>query len=474
MNKFSALPPSLLADMETLLADRFTTAAAACAHHGKDSSFMPAAPPQAVAYPLDTAEVRRVVEAAAAHRVPIIPYGTGTSAEGHISAVQGGICVDLSRMNRVLRVSSEDMDVTVEAGVTRKQLNRHLRDSGLFFPIDPGADASLGGMASTRASGTNTVRYGTMRDNVLSLRVVLPNGDDIQTARRARKSASGLDLTALFVGAGGTLGVVTEVTLRLHGMPETVMAAASTFPTIRDAVDMVIEVVQSGIPIARAELMDEKSIQALNAYSKLGLTVAPTLLLEVNGSPAMAAAQAEEITALAAEHHGSIGSWMEGQEARDRLWQARHDVFFSFLRQHPGGEGWPPDVCVPLSRRADCIEQTQDDLKSCPLPVSLLGHVGDGNFHLLFPIDPSKPEQLEIAKEYNDRLIRRAIGMDGTCTGEHGIGCGKLDYMELEHGRAVSLMSSIKQAVDPLGIMNPGKGWRPLPNHGLSTSNFVC
>ena len=252
------------------------------------------------------------------------------------------------------------------------------------------------------------------------------------------------------------------------------MAAASTFPTIRDAVDMVIEVVQSGIPIARAELMDEKSIQALNAYSKLGLTVAPTLLLEVNGSPAMAAAQAEEITALAAEHHGSIGSWMEGQEARDRLWQARHDVFFAFLRQHPGCEGWPTDVCVPLSRLADCIEQTQDDLKSCLLPVSLLGHVGDGNFHLLFPIDPSKPEQLEIAKEYNDRLIRRAIGMDGTCTGEHGIGCGKLDYMELEHGRAVSLMSSIKQAVDPLGIMNPGKGWRPLPNHGLSTSSFVC
>lgn len=458
-NGIAPLPSIFLDGLSELLGDRMTTSAAACAHHGKDASFMPAMPPQAVAYPLDTAEVQRIVGIAAAHRVPIIPYGTGTSAEGHISAVRGGVCVDMSRMNRILRVSADDLDATVEAGVTRKQLNRHLRDTGLFFPIDPGADASLAGMASTRASGTNAVRYGTMRDNVLSLRVVLPNGEDIRTARRARKSAAGLDLTALFVGAGGVLGIITEVTVRLQGIPETVLASICTFPSIRDAVDLVIAAVQSGIPIARAELMDAASIEAVNAYSNLDLVVAPTLLLELNGTTATVAAYAEQVTSLAADFQGTIGRWLASQEERDRLWQARHDAYFALLRQHPGAEGWPTDVCVPISRLAECIEATLDDLKTCPLPVSLIGHVGDGNFHLLFPVNPSQPEHLTIAKNFNHRLIRRALEMDGTCTGEHGVGCGKLEYMPLEHGPAIKVMQTIKQSLDPLGIMNPGKGW---------------
>lgn len=460
IDDIAPLPTAFLGSLSELLGDRMTTSAVVCAHHGKDTSFIPAMPPQAVAFPLDTAEVQRIVGIAATHRVPIIPYGTGTSAEGHISAVRGGICVDMGRMNRILRVSPEDLDATVEAGVTRKQLNRHLRDTGLFFPIDPGADASLAGMASTRASGTNAVRYGTMRDNVLSLRVVLPDGKDIRTARRARKSSAGLDLTALFVGAGGVLGIITEVTVRLQGIPETVLATVCTFPSIHHAVDLVIAAVQASVPIARAELMDAASIQAVNAYSNLDLAVAPTLLLELNGTSATVAAYAKEVTSLAADFQGTIGQWLASQEERDRLWQARHDAYFAFLRQHPGAEGWPTDVCVPLSRLAECIEATLDDLKTCPLPVSLIGHVGDGNFHLLFPINPSQPEHLKIAKHFNHRLIRRALDMDGTCTGEHGVGCGKLEYMDLEHGPAVAVMQAIKKSLDPLGIMNPGKGWQ--------------
>lgn len=457
-----ALPSAFLAELRAAMGERITTAEAVRAHHGKDASFMPACPPQAVAYPLDIGEVQRIVAACSAHRVPLIPYGAGTSAEGHISALHGGISVNMGRMDRVLRVSPEDMDATVQAGVTRKQLNRHLRDTGLFFPIDPGGDASLGGMASTRASGTNAVRYGTMRDNVLSVRAVLPNGQEIRTARRARKSAAGLDLTGLFVGAGGALGVITEVTVRLHGIPEAVTAGACTFPSIRNAVQLVIEAVQSCIPVARAELMDELSLRAVNAYSGLDLALAPTLLLELHGSPASVADQAERLAALAAEHGGRMGGWVSSQEARDRLWQARHDAYFALLRQRPGSEGWPTDVCVPLSRLADCIEETLEDLKDCPLPVSIIGHVGDGNFHLLFPVDPSKPAELMLAERFNDRLVRRAIGMDGTCTGEHGIGCGKLDYMELEHGPAVAAMRAVKRAFDPDGIMNPGKGWPPV------------
>jgi D-lactate dehydrogenase (cytochrome) len=451
------LAPSLLSELREMLGDRLSTSAAVCAQHGRDESYHPAHAPDAVAFASGTEEVAAIVRLCARHKTPVIAFGTGTSLEGQVAALAGGICIDLSQMNRVLRVNAEDLDATVEAGVTRKQLNEYLRDTGLFFPIDPGADASLGGMAATRASGTNAVRYGTMRENVLSLTVVLADGRIIRTARRARKSAAGYDLTRLFVGSEGTLGVITEVTLRLYGVPEAISAAVCAFPTLEQAVDTVILTIQSGVPVARIELLDEAQMDAINKYSKLDNKVAPTLFFEFHGSPAGVAEQAETVKEIAAEHGGGDFHWATTQEERSKLWQARHDAYYAALALRPGSKGWATDVCVPISRLADCISETKRDLAQSTIPVALVGHVGDGNFHLVFMIDPERPEEIAEASRLNDRMVTRALAMEGTCTGEHGIGYGKMDFLTAEHGEAVAVMRALKQALDPENIMNPGK-----------------
>jgi D-lactate dehydrogenase (cytochrome) len=451
------LNPTLLASLRQRLGDRLSTSAAVCAQHGKDESYHAAHAPDAVAFAQSTEEVAAIVALCAEHRTPVIAFGTGTSLEGHVAALKGGVCIDLSQMNRVVRVNAEDLDATVEAGVTRKQLNEYLRDTGLFFPIDPGADASLGGMAATRASGTNAVRYGTMRENVLALTVVLSDGKVIRTAQRARKSAAGYDLTRLFVGSEGTLGVITEVTVRLYGIPEAISAASCAFPTITDAVDTVILTIQSGVPVARIELLDEAQINAINKYSKLDHQVAPTLFFEFHGTEAGVAEQTDLVKAIAAEHGGDDFRWATTPEARSKLWQARHDAYYAALALRPGSKGWPTDVCVPISRLAECIAETKRDLAQSTIPSALAGHVGDGNFHLIFMIDPEKPEEIAEASRLNDRMVARALAMEGTCTGEHGIGYGKMDFLIAEHGEAVAVMRSIKQALDPNDIMNPGK-----------------
>jgi D-lactate dehydrogenase (cytochrome) len=360
-------------------------------------------------------------------------------------------------MDRILRVSAADMDCTVEAGVTRKRLNEHLRDTGLFFPIDPGADASLGGMAATRASGTNAVRYGTMRENVLSLEVVLADGRVIRTARRARKSAAGYDLTRLFVGSEGTLGVITEVTLRLYGIPEAVMAAVCPFPSVAEAVETVVATIQAGVPVARIELLDAAQMAAVNRYSKLDYAEAPTLFFEFHGTEQGVKEQVELVEAFAGENGGSGFRWARTQEERNRLWQARHDAYYAALAMRPGSKGWATDVCVPISRLAECIAETKRDLDQASVFAVLVGHVGDGNFHLAFILDPDKPEEIAEAAALNDRMVRRAIAMDGTCTGEHGVGYGKMDFLTAEHGDALSVMRLVKRALDPDDIMNPGK-----------------
>ncbi|HKS89873.1 MAG TPA: FAD-linked oxidase C-terminal domain-containing protein [Stellaceae bacterium] len=451
------LDPALLAALRQRLGDRLSTSAAVCAQHGRDESYHAPHAPDAVAFAQSTDEVAAIVGMCAEHKTPIIAFGTGTSLEGHVAALRGGVCIDLSQMNRVLRVNAEDLDATVEAGVTRKQLNEYLRDTGLFFPIDPGADASLGGMAATRASGTNAVRYGTMRENVLSLTVVLADGRVIKTASRARKSAAGYDLTRLFVGSEGTLGIITELTVRLYGIPEAISAAVCAFPTIAAAVDTVILTIQSGIPVARIELLDEAQIAAINKYSKLDHRVAPTLFFEFHGSHAAVAEQVEAVKALAADHGGGDFRWATTPEDRTKLWQARHDAYYAALALRPGSKGWPTDVCVPISRLADCIGETKADLARSSIPSALAGHVGDGNFHLIFMIDPQSPEEIAEASSLNDRMVARALAMDGTCTGEHGIGYGKMDFLISEHGEAISVMRNIKHALDPENILNPGK-----------------
>jgi D-lactate dehydrogenase (cytochrome) len=451
------LEQSLLAALRQLLGERVTTSAAVCAQHGKDESYHPAHAPDAVAFPHTTEEVAAIVKICAEYKTPVIAFGTGTSLEGHVAALAGGISVDMTQMNRILRIHAEDLDATVEAGVTRKQLNEHLRDTGLFFPIDPGADASLGGMAATRASGTNAVRYGTMRENVLSLTVVLADGRVIRTARRARKSAAGYDLTRLFVGSEGTLGIITELTVRLYGIPEAISAAVCAFPTLEAAVDSVILTIQSGVPVARIELLDESQISAINKYSKLDHKVAPTLFFEFHGTTAGVAEQSETVKAIAAEHGGDDFRWATTAEARSKLWQARHDAYYAALALRPGSRGWATDVCVPISRLAECIRETKQDLAQSPIPSALVGHVGDGNFHLVFMIDPSRSEEIAEASRLNDRMVARALAMEGTCTGEHGVGYGKMKFLTAEHGEAVSVMRTIKRALDPDGIMNPGK-----------------
>jgi len=452
-----AIDTSLLTELRQLLGDRLSTASAVCAQHGKDESYHAPHSPDAVAFARSAQEVAAIVRLCSNYKTPVIAFGTGTSLEGHVAALAGGVCIDLTQMNRILRVNAEDLDAVVEAGVTRKQLNEHLRDTGLFFPIDPGADASLGGMAATRASGTNAVRYGTMRENVLSLTVVLADGRVIRTARRARKSAAGYDLTRLFIGSEGTLGIITEVTVRLYGIPEAISAAVCAFPTIEDAVNTVILTIQNGVPVARIELLDEAQMAATNKYSKLNHKVAPTLFFEFHGTPAGVAEQAETVKSIAADYGGNDFRWATTPEERSKLWQARHDAYYAALALRPGSKGWATDVCVPISRLAECISETQRDLADSPIPSALVGHVGDGNFHLVFMIDPQRPDEIAEAGRLNERMVARALAMEGTSTGEHGVGYGKMDFLVSEHGEALSVMRSIKKALDPDNILNPGK-----------------
>jgi len=453
----AALTDEARAELTALLGERFSTSGPVRAHHGKDESYHTAFPPDGVAFAQSTEEVAAIVKICAKYGLPIIPFGTGTSLEGGIAAVSGGVTIDLSGMNAILRVSPDDLDVTVQAGVTRKRLNEHLRDTGLFFPIDPGADASLGGMAATRASGTNAVRYGTMRENVLGLTVVLADGRIIKTGGRARKSAAGYDLTRLFVGSEGTLGIITEVTLKLYGIPEAISSAVCAFGDIRGAVNTVIQTIQSGIPVARIELLDEVQMDAVNKYSKLTYAVAPTLFFEFHGTDAGVKEQAEMAAAIAAEHGGLEFAWATKPEDRSKLWQARHDGYYAALALRPGSKGWPTDVCVPISRLADCILETKADLAESNMLAPMVGHVGDGNFHLVYVIDPDKPEEMAEAQRLNDKMVARALAMGGTCTGEHGIGYGKMAFLEQEAGEAYAVMGEIKLALDPRNLMNPGK-----------------
>ncbi len=444
--------------LQQLLGDRFTTAAALREQHGRGEAYHEAWPPEAVAFAASTEEIAAIVGVCAEHGVPIVPFGAGTSLEGHVAALHGGLSLDLTRMNEVLAVHPADLDATVQAGVTRKQLNAHLRDTGLFFPIDPGADATIGGMTATRASGTNAVRYGTMKENVLGLTVVLADGRVIRTGGRARKSSAGYDLTRLFVGSEGTLGIITEITVRLYGVPEAMSAAVCSFPGVDDAVRTVIATIQAGVPVARIELLDELQMRGCIGYSKLeGYSAAPTLFYEFHGTEAGVREQAELAQALAQEHGGRDFQWTARAEERNRLWQARHDSYYAALSLRPGAVGWATDVCVPISRLGDCIAETRVDLEQAGMLAPIVGHVGDGNFHLLMLIDPARPEELATAQRLNKRLVRRAVAMEGTCTGEHGVGFGKIDSVAEEVGQAVEVMAAIKRALDPANLMNPGK-----------------
>lgn len=463
MNKAREFDPSVVSELKVLLGDRVSTSHAVREHHGKDESYFPYALPDVVVFARTTEEVRDIVNLCRTHRVPMIPYGVGTSLEGHILAVQGGVCIDLSQMNKVLAVHESDLDAVVQAGVTRKQLNEHIKHTGLFFPVDPGADATLGGMAATRASGTNAVRYGTMRENVLSLKVVLADGRIIQTSRRAKKSAAGYDLTRLFVGSEGTLGIITEVTVRLYPVQEAMSAAVCAFESVDGCTNTVIQTIQSGVPVARCDIVCEKTVDAINKYKKTSYRVAPTVFFEFHGTKTSVVEQAETVQAIAKEHGGMDFIWATKPEERTQLWQARHDAYFACLQIKPGLRAVSTDVCVPISRLAECVHETMDDVKNYINPVPLLGHIGDGNFHLMLMVDPNKPEETEIAKTFNKRLIERALKMEGTCTGEHGVGLGKMDSMRMELGDdMMDLMRDIKKVFDPEGLMNPGKVV-PLP-----------
>ncbi len=451
------LPSALLDALRTLLGDRLSTTDAMREHHGKDESAHPHAWPDAVAFVQTADEVAHVVELCRQYRAPLIAYGAGSSIEGQVLAVHGGLSIDFTRMNRILEVNVDDLDVTVEPGVTRKQLNSHLSGTGIFFPIDPGADATIGGMAATRASGTNAVRYGTMRENVMGLTVVLADGRVIRTGGRSRKSSAGYDLTRLFVGSEGTLGLITAITLRLYPQPEAVSAAVCAFPSVDAAVRTVIQTIQLGVPIARCELLDALTISAVNRYSKLTLREAPMLFCEFHGTPASVAEQARSVQEIAKELGGLDFEWATRQEERTRLWQARHDAYPACRQLRPGNRAFSTDVCVPISRLAECIAESNEDIAQASIPIALFGHVGDGNFHLVVLIDPSNPRDFEEAEAVNRRVVMRALRMGGTCTGEHGIGIGKLDFLDAEHGDAVVVMRAIKQTLDPDNILNPGK-----------------
>jgi D-lactate dehydrogenase (cytochrome) len=446
-----------VAELREVLGDRLSTAAAVREQHGKDQTWNPGAPPDAVAFVQNTGEVQRIVAICGKYDTPVIAYGTGTSLEGHFTAPYGGISIDLSGMNRILEVNAADLDCRVEAGVTRKQLNVHLRDQGLFFPVDPGADASLGGMTATRASGTNAVRYGTMRENVLNVTAVMANGEIIRTGSRAKKSSAGYDLTRLLVGSEGTLGIITEVALRLYGIPESIVAAVCPFPSVEACCNATITAIQMGLPVARIELVDAEHVKAFNAYSHLDLAVSPTLFLEFHGTVASAREQAETFEAIAEEFGGGPYRWAEKEEDRQKLWQARHDAFWATRSLMPGKDAFATDVCVPISRLAECVTDTQADLAAHGLYGPIVGHVGDGNFHVVLYCDRSDADEVARVKGVYGRLIDRAIAMGGTCTGEHGIGSGKVAYLEREHGPALAFMRDIKRALDPKNIMNPGK-----------------
>jgi len=448
---------AVIASLHQLLGERLSTAALVREKHGRDASWHPCVPPDAVAFAQSTEEASEIVKICARHKVPLIPFGGGTGLEGHVVALRGGVCLDISRMNRILRISPGDLDATVQAGVTHQQLNEHLRDMGLFFSVDPGANATLGGMAATRASGTTAVRYGTMRENVLSLTVVLPDGRVIRTARRARKSSAGYDLTRLFVGSEGTLGVITELTVRLYGIPAAISAATCSFPSVEVAVKTVIQIIQAGIAVARIELADAATMDSIIRYSKLDLPVAPVLWIEFHGTENSVAEQAKMVQKIAADHGGSHFAWATKPEDRSKLWQARHDAYFAGKAAWPGTECWATDVCVPISRLAECITETQEDIAASFLPAGIVGHAGDGNFHVGFNLNPNEPKEMAEAERLNKRLVHRALSLDGTCTGEHGVGCGKIDFLLAEHGEAIDVMRAIKKAIDPDNIMNPGK-----------------
>ena len=446
-----------IADLRRQLGDRLSTSDSVRDLHSHDESWHTPHRPDAVAFPVSTDEVAAVVRVCAAHRIPVVAYGTGTALEGGAIPEHGGVIVNLQRLDQVLRVSAEDLDATVQAGVTHRTLNAHLRDLGLFFPIDPGADCSLGGMAATRASGTNAVRYGTMRENVLSLTVVLADGRIVRTARRARKSSAGYDLTRLFVGSEGTLGIITEVTVRLSGVPESIAAAVCSFDSLAGAVNTVIRTIQLGVPIARVELLDDVQMDAVNRYSGLAHPVQDTLFLEFHGSESSVREDAALVQQIASELGGGAFAWAAGHEERRQLWAARHNAAYANKALRPGCGMWATDVCVPISRLAECILETKRDLRDSFLVAPLIGHVGDGNFHLGLLVRRDDPREVAEAERLHDRLVRRALAMDGTCTGEHGIGTGKLRFLAAEHGEALEVMRAIKQALDPLGIMNPGK-----------------
>jgi D-lactate dehydrogenase (cytochrome) len=449
---------AVIAALAARFGNRLVTSQAVREQHANTVTWIDNQPPDAVVFPQATEEVQEIVRLCAAKRVPVIAFGTGTSLEGQINAPRGGISLDFRDMNRVLAVHAEDLDCVIEPGVTRKQLNEQLRDQGVFFPIDPGADASLGGMAATRCSGTNAVRYGTMKDNVLALKVVLANGEVMSTARRAKKTASGYDLTHLMVGSEGTLGVITELTLRLSGIPEAISSGVCPFPSVEAACNATILTIQSGIPVARIELLDALQVRACNLYSKLTLPEMPMLFLEFHGTEASVAEQSERFGEIARELGGGPFDWATRAEDRSRLWQARHDAYWADRALRPGAQAIATDVCVPISRLAECVTETQRDIAATRLLAPILGHVGDGNFHLSLMVDLADDDEVKRAKAFVERLVARALAMDGTCTGEHGVGQGKMKYLLAEHGEpALAAMRAIKRALDPLDIMNPGK-----------------
>jgi D-lactate dehydrogenase (cytochrome) len=438
--------------------NRVVTSQAVREQHANTTTWIENQPPDAVVFPQTTEDVQDAVRICAAHRVPVIAFGTGTSLEGHVNAPYGGVSIDVRDMNRVLAVNSQDLDCVVEPGITRKQLNEHLRDQGLFFPLDPGADASLGGMAATRCSGTNAVRYGTMKDNVLALKVVLPNGELMTTARRAKKSSAGYDLTRLMVGSEGTLGIITQLTLKLSGIPEAIAGGTCPFPSVEACCKTTIATIQSGIPVARIELLDALQVRACNMHSKLGLPETPMLFLEFHGSVASVGEQSERFGAIASEFGGGPFTWTTRAEERTKLWEARHHAALSNFALRPGAQMVATDVCVPISRLAECVTETQADIAASRILAPIVGHVGDGNFHLTMLIDRSDADEVARAEALSERLVQRALAMDGTSTGEHGVGQGKMKYMEAEHGAAaLAAMAAIKRALDPQNIFNPGK-----------------
>jgi D-lactate dehydrogenase (cytochrome) len=453
-----AAADTVIAALAARFGNHLVTSQAVREQHGNTTTWIRNQPPDAVLFPQGTADVQETVRLCAAHRVPVIAFGTGTSLEGQINAPRGGICLDFRDMNRVVAVHPEDLDCVVEPGVTRKQLNEHLRDQGLFFPIDPGADASLGGMAATRASGTNAVRYGTMKDNVLALKAVLASGELMSSARRAKKTSAGYDLTHLLIGAEGTLGIITELTLKLSGIPEAISSGICPFPSVEAACNATILTIQSGIPVARIELLDELQVRASNAYSKLGLPESPMLLVEFHGSDAGVAEQSQRFGEIAKELGGGPFEWATRAEDRSRLWQARHDAYWAQCALRPGSRALATDVCVPISRLAECVTETQRDIAASNLLGPIVGHVGDGNFHVGILVDMNDRDEIVRVEEFLERLAERALAMDGTCTGEHGVGQGKMKYLNAEHGKpALAAMRAIKKALDPLDILNPGK-----------------